>query len=68
LNRRNEPVSLPRHSFDKPRVSRFVSKHLPDLLDRGIQAVIELDEGVVRPEALLQLLPRPELRGPFQQQ
>lgn len=44
----------PRNCLDEARVGRRVFQDLADLVDRRREAVVEVDEGVVRPETLLQ--------------
>jgi hypothetical protein len=48
------------------RVS-FVAERLTQFLDRGIQTVIEVDEGIGGPEALANLIARDQLPGLLQQ-
>jgi hypothetical protein len=46
-------------------VGRRVFQDLADLVDRRREAVVEVDEGVVRPETLLQFVPQDDFARPF---
>ena len=67
LHLRNEPVSPPRQCFDVARVLGIVVEHLAQLLDVGIQAVFEVNDGVIRPEVFAEFLASDEFAGMFQQ-
>ena len=67
LYRRDEPVADLRHGLQKPRSRRRIPKRLPDLLNRRIQALVELDELVLGPEAVLELLSGDDLAGLLEQ-
>src|ERR1017187_9315022 len=62
----NKPVSPPRHSLHEPRTLRRISQRLPNLVDGRIEVVINIHKGV-RPEALLQFLPRDQVARALQQ-
>jgi len=55
----------PRNCLDEVRVGRRVFQDLADLVDRRREAVVEVDEGVVRPETLLQFVPQDDFARPF---
>ena len=44
--RADEPISPTRQSFNKARVLRRVAQHLANLVDRRVQVVVNVDEGV----------------------
>jgi len=56
FHRRNEAVTPPRKRFDKARIFRRISQRFADLVDGGVQIMIDVDEGL-RPQPLLQLFP-----------
>src|SRR5262249_26494982 len=45
-----------RNRLDEARVSRRIAERFAQALDRCVQAVLEVDEGVVRPQARAQLV------------
>src|SRR5580704_10032408 len=45
-NRRDEPVTATGYSFDKTRALRRIPQRLAELVDRGIEAVVEIDERI----------------------
>ncbi|HET9387746.1 MAG TPA: hypothetical protein VFO67_21615 [Gemmatimonadales bacterium] len=57
-NLRDEPVSTPRQRFHEPGVVRIVTERGAEPLHGGVQAVVEVDERAVRPQAAAQLLAR----------
>src|SRR5207249_11786682 len=65
---RHEAIALARQSLDKSWIFGRVFQRLAQLLDGLVQTLIEVAEGVVRPERPLQFLPRDQLpRAPQQQ-
>jgi hypothetical protein len=54
LHRSDETVSAAGEGFDVARAGSGVSESFAHLVDRGVQAVVEVDEGVGGPEFLLQ--------------
>ena len=67
LNLTEEAISAARHGFDIARlVSRF-AHHVAELLDGGVDAVIEFHDGVVRPKAKTDLVAQHHFAGMFQQ-
>src|SRR5262249_2216010 len=53
----DESIPAPRQGLDEARIFRRVSQRLTDLVDGGVQIVIDVNERV-RPQALSQLFPR----------
>src|SRR5580704_15675356 len=62
----DESIPPPRQRLDKARSFGRVPKHLPDFVDCRIEVALDIHKRV-RPEALLQLLPRHHLARAFQQ-
>ena len=56
LDRSDETVSAARNSLHKTRIASFVADHLADLLDRGVQSVVEFYERLGRPQLFAQLV------------
>src|SRR5258708_37173848 len=52
----DKSVTPPAHGFDKSRFVRAVVERAPDLTDRGIQPVIEIDKNIRGPKLLLQFV------------
>ncbi len=52
----DEPVSTPRQRLHETRVIRVVAEGGPQPFDRGVEAVLEVDERAVGPEPALQLV------------
>jgi len=56
LDWRDKPISLPRQRFDEPRrLSRIVERS-PNPLDGGIDPVVEVGEGLLLPERVLEFV------------
>ena len=64
---RDEPIAAPRECLDEARVIRGVGQRFAQPLDGGVHPVVEVDERVVRPEPLPQLVASDQLAGAFQQ-
>ena len=65
--RGDEPVATARHRLDKAgRVGR-VAQRVAQSLHGGVQPVLEVDEGVVGPQALAELVASHELARPLEQ-
>jgi hypothetical protein len=64
LNWGNEAIPTPRQRFDKAWIRGGIAKCFPDFIDSSVQAVVEVDEGVRRPDSLSQLLSRNRLTRP----
>ena len=47
----DEPIAAPRESFDKAGVAGTVSQGFADAVERGVDAVIGINKGIVRPQA-----------------
>jgi hypothetical protein len=65
-NGRKEPVATARHSLYKRGILSGISQGIAQAPDRGIQAVVEVDIGIGRPEAVAQFLPSNDLAGAVQ--
>src|SRR5512141_384901 len=63
----DEPISLPCQGFDEARTGGRVPQHIPNLVHRRVQAVIEIDKGTFRPQALADLGTGDQLPGLLQQ-
>lgn len=63
----DKAISSPVQGLDKPGVVGIISQRLTQLLYRGVQAQVEIDERVLRPKALPQFFPSDDLIGAFQQ-
>src|SRR5207237_10568027 len=61
--RREEAVAASGHSFYKSGVLCRVTERVPQPADCCIQAVIDIDEGICRPELLLQFFAGHYLAG-----
>ena len=66
LDRSDETVAAARNSLHKTRIASFVADHLADLLDRGVQSVVEFYERLGRPELFAQLVAGDQFPMPFQ--
>jgi hypothetical protein len=62
----DETVAAARKGFDETRVLVRIAEGAAERLYRCIHAVLEIDEGVGRPEAALQLLPSKQFAGLFE--
>src|ERR1700722_2679182 len=61
-----ETISPARHGFDEPGILRRITEGVPQSPNGGVQAVIEIDEGVRRPEPVAQLLAGHDFAGLLQ--
>jgi hypothetical protein len=61
VDRCNKAVAAARHRLDKSWVLGRVAQRITQAPDRRIQAVIEVNEGVSRPELSTELLTRYDL-------
>jgi hypothetical protein len=57
LEPRNETVSTLWDGLDEPRIFRRIAQGFAKPHDGGVQAVVKIDEGICRPETMLQLIP-----------
>jgi hypothetical protein len=64
---RQETVSTARHSLYKRGILGGISQGVPEAPDGGIQAVVEVDIGIGRPEAVAQFFPGDDLARTVQQ-
>jgi hypothetical protein len=67
LHGRDESIPAPREGLDESRCFRGVRERFAQALDRRVHPLLEVDEGVARPQPLAQFFPGDELAGPFQQ-
>src|ERR1700749_4207454 len=67
-NRSDEAIAAARHCFNKTRIARAVPERVPHLQYDDAKTFIKIDEGVTRPEALLDFFTRNDAAMPFQQQ
>ena len=58
-----EPISTPWKRLDESRCRRRVAKSLAQPFDRRVQAVLEIDEGIVAPEFTTQIVARHQCAG-----
>jgi hypothetical protein len=68
VQRPNKPVTPPRHGFDVAWVFGGIAKRPPQLIDGGVEAVLEIDEGPFPPDLLAQLLACHHLAGTLEQE
>ena len=66
-NRRDEPITSPRERLDEPRTFCTVSECVAQLLDRGVETVIEVDNRVRRPQSFAQGFARHDLSRVLQE-
>ena len=64
-NGSDETVTALGKSFDEARVVGFVGKGVAEFVYGGVEAVFEVDEGVFRPKAFLELLAGDDEAGVF---
>src|ERR1039457_4584895 len=62
----DEPIASPGKRFDKAWALRRVAEDLPDLVDGRVEVALDIDKSI-RPQPLLQFLPRHHLPRPLQQ-
>ena len=67
INRSDKAVSTAGQRFDKTRARCGIAQRLPNLVDRRIQAVVEIDKGVGRPDLLPQIVAGDHPSGIFKQ-
>ena len=66
-NRCDEAIAPARQGFNVSRCGRTVAHDRAQLTDGDVQAVFEIDKGIVGPEPLVQLFARDQFAGPFQE-
>ena len=66
LDRGDEAVAAPMQRLDEPRVVGIVAERRAQPFDRGVQAVLEVDERSRRPQALAQLFARHDFARPLE--
>ena len=67
FQRSNETIPSTRNSLDKTRFLGGVVQSLPQLIDRVIQIVVEIDKRIVKPQALVEFVARDQSPGALQQ-
>jgi hypothetical protein len=60
-------VTTSRQGFNETRVLCGIGQRFPQLVDRGVQAVVEVDESVFRPDLRTQLLATHHIARSLQQ-
>ena len=65
---RDEAVAAAGNGFDEPGVAGIIPKSFSDLEYRHSQALIEFDEGILRPKSVPNLFPRNNLSSTFDKQ
>src|SRR5262249_11674219 len=65
---RDKAISPPVERLDKARVVSVVAERLPDAANGLVEALLEIDERIERPQLFLQLLTSNHLARPLQQQ
>jgi hypothetical protein len=63
----DEPKAAAGQGLDIARAFRLVAQRLPQLLDGGADAVVELDDRAIRPDAIADFLPRHHFSGMLEQ-
>ena len=66
-NRNDEPIAAAGQRLDESRHVRRVPKRISQAANRGIQAALEIDERLCRPQTLSQLLAGDEVAWTIQQ-
>ena len=66
FNRSNEAVAVAGDGLDEPRIFRGVAESLAETHDGGVEAVIEVNKGVARPETFAKLFAADEIAGSFE--
>src|SRR5207253_6392605 len=64
----NEPIAALRQRLDEARVFGRIAQSLTEPVDGGIEAVIEVDERVSRPQTLPQLVASDDIAAALEQQ
>jgi hypothetical protein len=65
---RDKAVATPWQGFDVLGMLRRVTQYLPKLADRGVQAIVKVDERVVRPQLVPQFLTADQFSATLQEQ
>jgi hypothetical protein len=68
FDRRDEPIPAARQCLDEARIRRRVVQRVSQAADRVVQAVIEFDERIRRPQRPLQLLAGDDAHRVFDEQ
>src|SRR5215831_4821386 len=67
LNRSDEPVAESRECLDVPRVVSRIAQGRAQLLDGAVEPVLEVDEGVLRPQPSFELRSRHDVPRALEQ-
>jgi len=67
LNRSDEAVASAGNGFDEARIASVIAEHLADLLNGGVESVVEFDERLDRPKLFPQFLPGDQFPMPLQE-
>src|ERR1700730_2041249 len=68
LHRCYEAISAPRKGLDIARTGGRIAQDLAQFINGGVQAVVEIHEGIGGPELLAQLFARDDISGALKQQ
>jgi hypothetical protein len=68
MNRCQKSIAAPGHSFDKRWILCRVAQSIAQPADRGVQAVIKIDERIGGPQAVPYFFARDNLTLPLQKQ
>jgi hypothetical protein len=63
----DEPIATSRQGLDETGIFGGVAERIAETVHGGIEAVLEVAEGVIRPKSSLQLLSADQLAGPEKQ-
>ena len=64
---RDPLVSDTGNSFDVSRILGRIAEGLPQLVDRGVEPVLEIDESIISPNLLAQFIAADDMVGAFEQ-
>jgi hypothetical protein len=65
---RNEPITAPMERFNKSGILCRIPKRSAQPLDRGVEAVLEVDERAIRPQAVTNFVARDDFSWLIQHQ
>jgi hypothetical protein len=65
LDRRHEAISPPGDGLNETGLLAVVLQHLPDLAHGAVDAVVQIQVGILAPDPLGDLLPGDQLPGPL---
>lgn len=64
---RKEAISAPSQGFDEARIGSGIAQYLAEFVNDGVEAVVEVNEGIAGPELLPQFFARHHLARAFEQ-